>query len=116
MIWARVVSDHCIWNYKSETIVHCYFKRCLVPHIEYKAHSPDSLWRYLTARHDWSNISLWIEEFQTQETGPPHQNKWPPLSADIIDQNTCCNNYMKNKILDKLARYCNHEIKVQWGG
>ncbi|XP_007619545.2 spatacsin isoform X1 [Cricetulus griseus] len=79
----------------------------LLPRIspeEYKAHSPDSLWRYLTARHDWSNISLWIEEFQTQETGPPHQNKWPPLSADIIDQNTCCNNYMKNKILDKLAR------------
>ncbi|XP_040602104.1 spatacsin isoform X2 [Mesocricetus auratus] len=79
----------------------------LLPRIspeEYKAHSPDALWRYLTARHDWSTISLWIEEFQTQETGPPQQNKWPPLSTGIIDQNTCCNNYMRNKILDKLAR------------
>ncbi|XP_057636203.1 spatacsin [Chionomys nivalis] len=79
----------------------------LLPRIspeEYKAHSPDALWRYLTARHDWSSISLWIEEFQTQETEPPQQNKWPPLSAAIIDQNTCCNSYMRNKILDKLAR------------
>ncbi|XP_038186655.1 spatacsin [Arvicola amphibius] len=79
----------------------------LLPRIspeEYKAYSPDALWRYLTARHDWSSISLWIEEFQTQETGPPQKNKWPPLSADVIDQNTCCNSYMRNKILDKLAR------------
>ncbi|XP_036040179.1 LOW QUALITY PROTEIN: spatacsin [Onychomys torridus] len=79
----------------------------LLPRIspeEYKACSPDALWKYLTVRHDWSNLSLWIEEFQTQETVPPQQNKWPPLSADIIDQNTCCNRYMRNKILDKLAR------------
>ncbi|KAL1786843.1 spatacsin isoform X1 [Sigmodon hispidus] len=79
----------------------------LLPRIhpeEYKAQSPDTLWRYLTARHDWSSISLWIEEFQTHKTVSPQQNKWPPLSADIIDQNTCCNNYMRNKILDKLAR------------
>lgn len=88
---------------------------CLVLHIEYKAYSPDALWRYLTARHDWSSISLWIEEFQTQEAGSPQQNKWPPLSADVIDQNTCCNSYMRNKILDKLARYCNCETKIQWG-
>ncbi|XP_059114916.1 spatacsin [Peromyscus eremicus] len=79
----------------------------LLPRIspqDYKAHSPDALWKYLTARHDWSSLSLWIEEFQTQQTVPPQQNKWPPLSADIIDQNTCCNRYMRSKILDKLAR------------
>ncbi|GAB1286802.1 Spatacsin [Apodemus speciosus] len=71
---------------------------------EYKARSPEALWRHLTARHDWSSISLWMEEFQTQETVSPQQSKWPPLSAAIIEQNTCCNSHMKNKILDKLAR------------
>ncbi|XP_028734564.1 LOW QUALITY PROTEIN: spatacsin [Peromyscus leucopus] len=79
----------------------------LLPRIspqDYKAHSPDALWKYLTARHDWSSLSLWIEEFQTQGTGPPQQNKWPSLSADVIDRNTCCNRYMRHKILDKLAR------------
>ncbi|XP_028622694.1 spatacsin isoform X2 [Grammomys surdaster] len=79
----------------------------LLPRIspqEYKACSPEALWRHLTARHDWSSISLWMEEFQTQETVSPQQSKWPPLSADIIEQSTCCNRHMRNEILDKLAR------------
>ncbi|XP_053452165.1 spatacsin isoform X2 [Nycticebus coucang] len=71
---------------------------------EYKSYSPEALWRFLTARHDWLNITLWIGEFQTQDYASLQQNKWPPLSVDIISQNTCCNNYMRNEILDKLAR------------
>ncbi|PNI75135.1 SPG11 isoform 8, partial [Pan troglodytes] len=35
------------------------------------------------------------------------QNKWPLLTVDVINQNTSCNNYMRNEILDKLARYYN---------
>ncbi|XP_034352380.1 spatacsin isoform X2 [Arvicanthis niloticus] len=79
----------------------------LLPRIslqEYKARSPEALWRHLTARHDWSSISLWMEEFQTRETMSAQQSKWPPLSADIIEQSTCCNRHMRNEILDKLAR------------
>ncbi|XP_004861775.1 spatacsin [Heterocephalus glaber] len=80
----------------------------LLPRIspeEYKSYSPETLWRYLTAHHDWLSITLWIGEFQTQENYMSlQQNKWPPLTSDVIDQNTCCNNYMKNAILDKLAR------------
>lgn len=45
-----------------------------------------------------------MEEFQTQETESPQQSKWPPLSADIIEQGTCCHSHMRNEILDKLAR------------
>ncbi|XP_037358287.1 spatacsin [Talpa occidentalis] len=72
---------------------------------EYKSYSPEALWRYLTARHDWLNIVLWIGEFQTQNSyASLQQNKWPPLTVEVIDHNTCCNNYMKNEILDKLAR------------
>ncbi|XP_073921960.1 spatacsin isoform X3 [Castor canadensis] len=80
----------------------------LLPRIspeEYKSYSPEALWRYLTARHDWLNITLWIGEFQMQESYVSlQQNKWPPLTVDVIDQNTCCNNCMRNEILDKLAR------------
>ncbi|KAM6182026.1 spatacsin [Erethizon dorsatum] len=80
----------------------------LLPRIspeEYKSHSPEALWRYLTAHHDWLSITLWIGEFHTQKNYVSlQQNKWPPLTVDVIDQNTCCNNYMRNAILDKLAR------------
>ncbi|XP_003791835.1 spatacsin isoform X1 [Otolemur garnettii] len=82
--------------------------RILLPKIspeEYKSYSPEALWRFLTTRHDWLNITLWIGEFQTQDNyASLQQNKWPPLSVDVISQNTCCNNYMRNEILDKLAR------------
>ncbi|XP_045384024.1 spatacsin isoform X1 [Lemur catta] len=71
----------------------------------YKSHSPEALWRYLTARHDWLSIISWIGEFQTQDNyASLQQNKWPPLTVDVINQNTCCNSYMRNEILDKLAR------------
>ncbi|KAF6352493.1 SPG11 vesicle trafficking associated, spatacsin [Rhinolophus ferrumequinum] len=80
----------------------------LLPRInpeEYKSCSPKALWRYLTARHDWLNIISWIGEFQAQNSyASLQQNKWPPLTVDVIDQNTCCNDDMRNKILDELAR------------
>ncbi|XP_007933423.1 spatacsin [Orycteropus afer afer] len=80
----------------------------LLPRIsieDYKSYSPKALWRYLTARHDWLNINLWITEFQTQNgCTSVQQNRWPPLTVDVIDQNTCCSIYMRNEILDKLAR------------
>ncbi|XP_071070276.1 spatacsin isoform X3 [Dasypus novemcinctus] len=80
----------------------------LLPRIsteEYKFYSPEALWRYLTARHDRLSIISWIGEFLAQDSYVSlQQNKWPPLTVDIIDQNTSCNNYMRNEILDKLAR------------
>uniref|UniRef100_A0A8C5P045 SPG11, spatacsin vesicle trafficking associated n=1 Tax=Jaculus jaculus TaxID=51337 RepID=A0A8C5P045_JACJA len=71
---------------------------------EHKSYSPEVLWRYLTARHDWLSITLWTGEFQNQEAVSLQQNKWPPLTVNVIDQNTCCNSYMRNEILNKLAR------------
>ncbi|XP_045678638.1 spatacsin isoform X1 [Phyllostomus hastatus] len=80
----------------------------LLPRInpeEYKSYSSEALWRYFTARHDWLSIISWIGEFQTQNNcSSLQQNKWPPLTVDVIDQNTCCNNNMRNKIIDELAR------------
>ncbi|XP_006883263.1 PREDICTED: spatacsin [Elephantulus edwardii] len=72
---------------------------------DYRSYSPEVLWRLLTAHHDSLSINLWIREFQTQDSSASlQQNKWPFLSVDVMDQNTCCNNYMRNEILDKLAR------------
>ncbi|XP_021263305.1 spatacsin isoform X2 [Numida meleagris] len=65
--------------------------------------NPEALWMHLTAQHDWLSISSWIEEFE-----PSHplcgQAKWPPLTANIADRNTLCSGYMRNDILNKLAR------------
>ncbi|XP_040083385.1 spatacsin isoform X2 [Oryx dammah] len=80
----------------------------LLPRINpegYNSYSPEALWRYLTARHDWPSIILWIGEFQTQSSyASLEQNKWPPLTTDIVDQNTCCSDCMRSGILDELAR------------
>ncbi|KAF3830479.1 hypothetical protein GH733_004298 [Mirounga leonina] len=77
----------------------------LLPRIKYKSYSPEALWSYLTARHDWSSIILWIGEFHTQNScASLEQNRWPLLTVDVIDRHTCCNSYMRNEILDQLAR------------
>ncbi|XP_047591702.1 spatacsin isoform X1 [Lutra lutra] len=80
----------------------------LLPRIspeEYKSYSPEALWSYLTAHHDWSSIILWIGEFQTQNScALLEKNRWPLLTVDVIDRHTCCSSYMRNEILDQLAR------------
>ncbi|XP_019352478.2 spatacsin isoform X2 [Alligator mississippiensis] len=72
---------------------------------DFKSCDPEVLWMHVTAQHDWLSICSWIEE------SLPHnrqtlcqQANWPPLTPDIIDQNTLCSSYVRNEILDKLAR------------
>ncbi|XP_074145608.1 spatacsin [Sminthopsis crassicaudata] len=72
---------------------------------ELKSCSPQVLWMYITARHDCLSIFSWMEELKIQDGCVSlQQAKWPHLTVDIIDQHTCCNNYLRNEILDKLAR------------
>ncbi|XP_067411554.1 spatacsin [Emydura macquarii macquarii] len=71
---------------------------------KFKCCSPEVLWTYLTSQHDWLNICSWIEESQPQSHTSFEQTNWPSLTPDIIDQNTLCSSYMRNEILDKLAR------------
>uniref|UniRef100_A0A8C8R5G6 SPG11 vesicle trafficking associated, spatacsin n=1 Tax=Pelusios castaneus TaxID=367368 RepID=A0A8C8R5G6_9SAUR len=73
-------------------------------HKEFKSCSPEVLWTYLTSQHDWLNICSWIEESQPRSHMSFEQANWPSLTPDIIDQNTLCSSYMRNEILDKLAR------------
>ncbi|XP_069766261.1 spatacsin isoform X2 [Narcine bancroftii] len=62
--------------------------------------NPEVLWTYLTSRHSWVKVFDWIEVFQAGEDS----TSWPALTAKIVDQNTCCSTYMRNEILNKLAR------------
>ncbi|XP_048471721.1 spatacsin [Rhincodon typus] len=62
--------------------------------------SPEVLWTCLTSRHCWAKVCDWIEIFQTNENSA----NWPPLTPDIVNQGTHCSNYMRNQILDMLAR------------
>ncbi|XP_035756946.1 spatacsin isoform X6 [Egretta garzetta] len=73
------------------------------PRQELKTCNPEVLWMHLTAQHDWLNICSWIEESEPNRTLCGQAN-WPPLTADIIDWNMLCSSYMRNDILNKLAR------------
>ncbi|KAM6059562.1 spatacsin [Theristicus caerulescens] len=73
------------------------------PRQELKTCNPEVLWMHLTAQHDWLNICSWIEESEPNQTLCGQAN-WPPLTPDIIDRNTLCSSYMRNDILNKLAR------------
>ncbi|NXI21221.1 SPTCS protein, partial [Sterrhoptilus dennistouni] len=60
------------------------------------------LWMHLTAQHDWPSVSAWIEESEPSQA--PCGPAWPPLSPDIVDRSTLCSTYMRQDILNKLAR------------
>ncbi|XP_071424746.1 spatacsin isoform X2 [Pithys albifrons albifrons] len=71
------------------------------PHQELKMCNPEVLWMHLTAQHDWLSICSWLEEAE------PRQGlcgSWPPLTPDIVDQSTLCSSYMRQEILNQLAR------------
>ncbi|CAH2274570.1 spatacsin isoform X2 [Pelobates cultripes] len=64
---------------------------------------PHVVWRRQTLWHSWPSICSWIEETGlSAEAGGPSVSQWPRLTADIVDENTLCCGYMKQKILDKL--------------
>ncbi|XP_065544877.1 spatacsin isoform X2 [Lathamus discolor] len=73
------------------------------PRQELKTCNPEVLWMHLTAQHDWLNICSWIEESEPSQALCGEAN-WPPLTPDIIDRNMLCSSYMRNDILNKLAR------------
>lgn len=58
------------------------------------------LWRYLTALHDQRRVVDWIQDQQT-----PGGSRWPELTPELVDDNTACSTYMREQILDLLARY-----------
>ncbi|KAM7003157.1 spatacsin isoform 2-T2 [Tautogolabrus adspersus] len=57
------------------------------------------LWRYLTALHDQQRVVDWI-----QNSSSSSASQWPELTPELINNNTVCSSYMRENILDLLAR------------
>uniref|UniRef100_A0A3B4X4B6 SPG11 vesicle trafficking associated, spatacsin n=1 Tax=Seriola lalandi dorsalis TaxID=1841481 RepID=A0A3B4X4B6_SERLL len=57
------------------------------------------LWRYLTALHDQRRVVSWIQNQETSDA-----SLWPELAPEVVNSNTLCSSYMREKILDLLAR------------
>lgn len=68
--------------------------------LEFKFRNPEALWMYLSSWHDWVNITSWISDSQLE--GNPA--KWPPLPLEAIGQSALCSHYLRNEVLDVLAR------------
>lgn len=62
---------------------------------------PAVLWSYLTSLHDQDRVTAWL----TQGRESAAASKWPALTAAVVDGNTYCSDYMKDQILDILARF-----------
>lgn len=60
---------------------------------------PAVLWRYLTALHDQHRVVSWIQNRETTDA------RWPELTPDVVNGSTVCSTYMRENILDLLARY-----------
>ncbi|XP_060116339.1 spatacsin [Heteronotia binoei] len=67
---------------------------------EFKSCNPEVLWAHLSSWHDWGNISLWTADCQS----PGGCTNWPVLPTEALDRSTLCSGYMRNEILDHLAR------------
>lgn len=59
------------------------------------------LWHYLTALHDRRRVVDWINWHQETSSAP----RWPELTPELVNNNTACSTYMRENILDLLARY-----------
>ncbi|KAM7039231.1 spatacsin [Acridotheres tristis] len=73
------------------------------PRQELRSCSAEALWMHLTAQHDWLSVCSWIEESEPGQALCARA-AWPPLSPDIVDRSTLCSTYMRQDILNKLAR------------
>ncbi|XP_069570605.1 spatacsin [Brachyistius frenatus] len=68
-------------------------------HTELSSCDPSVLWRYLTALHDQQRAVDWILNRET--SGAP---QWPELTPELVNSSTVCSTYMRENILDLLAR------------
>ncbi|XP_071316860.1 spatacsin isoform X2 [Trachinotus anak] len=68
-------------------------------HTELSSCDSAVLWRYLTALHDQHRVVSWIQNRETSDA-----SLWPDLAPEVVNDNTLCSSYMRENILDLLAR------------
>uniref|UniRef100_A0A3Q3M2X0 SPG11 vesicle trafficking associated, spatacsin n=1 Tax=Mastacembelus armatus TaxID=205130 RepID=A0A3Q3M2X0_9TELE len=70
-----------------------------LPHTELHSCESAVLWRYLTALHDQQRVVSWIQNSESNEA-----SRWPELTPELVNSNTMCSSYLRENILDLLAR------------
>lgn len=65
-------------------------------HSELTSCDASVLWRYLTSLHDEQRVVEWV-----QSSGAA---QWPELTPELFDSSTACSSFMREDILDRLAR------------
>ncbi|XP_034031424.1 LOW QUALITY PROTEIN: spatacsin [Thalassophryne amazonica] len=80
------------WDQSSQTAI--LLSR--LQHTELNSCDSSVLWHYLTALHDQCRVIDWIQNSQT--------SRWPELTPELVNNNTVCSTYMRENILDLLAR------------
>ncbi|KAG5273066.1 hypothetical protein AALO_G00147240 [Alosa alosa] len=61
------------------------------------------LWSYLTSHHDHKRVIEWIKSLVSNRNSTMSPS-WPALTADVVSNNTQSNMFLRNIILDMLAR------------
>ncbi|XP_026220471.1 spatacsin isoform X2 [Anabas testudineus] len=69
-----------------------------IQHTELSSCDSAVLWRYLTGLHDRRRVVSWIQNRETADVS------WPELTPELVNSNTVCSSYMRENILDLLAR------------
>uniref|UniRef100_A0AAR2LC65 SPG11 vesicle trafficking associated, spatacsin n=1 Tax=Pygocentrus nattereri TaxID=42514 RepID=A0AAR2LC65_PYGNA len=92
---------------KSSKLLYCSVS-CFV--IVLGSCDPTVLWSYLTSLHDQTRVTAWLTSMATQDRESTAAPQWPALTAAIVNGNTHCSDYMRDQILDMLAR---QEVFVQ---
>ncbi|XP_028287766.1 spatacsin isoform X2 [Parambassis ranga] len=68
-------------------------------HTELSSCESSVLWHYLTSHHDQHRVVDWIQNSETSGA-----SRWPELTPELVVSNTVCSTYMRENILDLLAR------------
>ncbi|XP_067293056.1 spatacsin [Pseudorasbora parva] len=59
------------------------------------------LWSYLTSLHDSVRVTAWVCNSAGESNTAPH---WPELTPQVINSSSRCGEYLRNRVLDLLAR------------
>ncbi|CAL9696536.1 unnamed protein product [Knipowitschia caucasica] len=65
-------------------------------HTELPSCDSSVLWRYLTSLHQEQLVEQWVQSWGASQ--------WPELRPEELHQSTSCSSYMREHILDQLAR------------
>uniref|UniRef100_A0AAQ4R0Y5 SPG11 vesicle trafficking associated, spatacsin n=1 Tax=Gasterosteus aculeatus aculeatus TaxID=481459 RepID=A0AAQ4R0Y5_GASAC len=95
-LWTNLRLDW-VRNWDPSCRTSILLSRC--PPAEVTSCNPAVVWRYLTALHDQRRVVDWI---QNQEN--PGGSRWPELTPELVNNNTACSSYMREQVLDLLAR------------